>query len=109
MLVVWFITEKQECVCLYCIVYLSFVVSVVCLFVCVYVCVYVCVCVFARLHGCKVGDGCMGRPPPQILGGQSPLGLRPWIMLPLIWIPKCCLSTMLYSPSQPYKGNGVRI
>src|SRR6218665_3212386 len=26
------------------------------------------------------GDQCMGRPPPQILGGPSPrpLGLRPW-------------------------------
>src|SRR6218665_2170047 len=23
-------------------------------------------------------DQCMGRPPPQILGGPSPLGLRPW-------------------------------
>src|SRR6218665_2987158 len=32
-----------------------------------------------------LGEGCMGRPPPQILGGpspQSPLSLRPcWVIL----------------------------
>src|SRR6218665_3898948 len=32
-------------------------------------------------------DQCMGRPPPQILGGTVPLGLRlwDWLWYPMLW------------------------